>query len=354
MIPRAQLLVAGFRRHGRRPFLAVLAVAVLAVGVSLLMPSWYRAESSLMPPQDSGEGFGALASLVEASALSKVGLLSTNSTSDLYVEMIKSRRVRESIVRRFELQRRYKIKNLDDCLKELDHHLTVGAERSKIILIQVEDRDARVASDMANAFVTELDSLNQEIQIERATRSRAYLEQQVEAAQVRLHDAERRLSDYERASGVVTGSGTEASAVQGAADLLARRLALQVRKSWMESYLEPQNPALEAVRSELDAIDREVARLPGIKQEASRRTLDVEIQRRVFLLLTAQLEGAKLEEQRRVSSVSVLDPARPATRHVRPRRAIIVAIATAAAALLAGAWVLHKTREDLAAQAPAA
>ena len=104
-----------------------------------------------------------------------------------------------------------------------------------------------------------------------------------------------------------------------------------------------------AVRSELDEIDREAARLPGIKQEASRRALDVEIQRRVFLLLTAQLEGARLEEQRHVSSVSVLDPARPATRRTRPHRGLIVGISTGVAVLLAGAWVLHRTREDLAA-----
>ena len=44
----------------------------------------------------------------------------------------------------------------------------------------------------------------------------------------------------------------------------------------MESYVQPDNPGLEALGSELSAVDRELARLPGLKQQGDRIALDVE------------------------------------------------------------------------------
>lgn len=350
MISRSHVLLEGFRRYGQAPLIGVLVTGVLATLIALLLPKWYRAESTLLPPQENGESFSVLASLVEASALSKVGLLSTTSTSDLYVEMLTSRRVREAVLGRFKLQDRYHIQNLDLCLKELDEHLKVEALRSKVIQIRVEDRDPVVAAAMANAFVSELDRLNQELRARRASDSREYLTAQLTTVEQRLHGAETRLTDYERNSGVFAGS--EGAAVQGAADLLSRKLALEVRKSWIESYSDPGSPALQATRSELEAVDRESSRLPGLKQEVSRRALDVEIQRRVFTLLTAQLEQAQLEEHRRVTTLSVLDSARAPTAKTRPRRGLIIGISTGIALLVAASWVLYRTREELIPQLP--
>jgi len=344
--PRVALVLQVIRRHARGLVAFVFGVTAVTAAITLLLPIWYRAETTLLPPQESGQSFGQLANLIETSALSKVGLLTTTSTSDLYVEILKSRRVREAIVKRFDLQRRYRERNLDACLKRLDEHVQAGAERSRLIRISVDDKDARTAAAMANAMVEELDTVNREVRIERAGSSRHYLEQQLAGAEARLHDAEERLSAYERAHGVVI-AGSEEQAVQGVADLLSRKLALQVRRSWLESYAEADNPALTAVNSELAAVDRELSTLPGIKQEGARLSLDVEIPRRVFTLLTAQLEEARLEQDRGASSVDVLDPARAPTLRARPRRGLITLIALGAAVVLAALWVGMRVRSSL-------
>jgi uncharacterized protein involved in exopolysaccharide biosynthesis len=344
--PRVALVLQVIRRHARGIAGFVFAVTLVTAAVTLLLPVWYRAETTLLPPQESGESFGMLANLIETSALSKVGLLTTTSTSDLYVEILKSRRVREAVVRRFDLVHRYHEQNLDACLKRLDEHVRAEAERSRLIRVSVEDKDARTAAAMANAMIEELDAVNRDVRVVRAANSRKYLEQQLAGAETRLHDAEERLSTYERAHGVVI-AGSEAQAVQGVADLLSRKLALQVRRSWLESYAGPDNPALTALNSELAAVDRELSTLPGIKQEGARLSLGVEIPRRVFTLLTAQLEEARLEQDRGASSVDVLDPARAPTLRARPRRGLITIIAFAAAVLLASIWVGLRVRSSL-------
>lgn len=347
MHPNLELTLAGIRRHGRRPLLFVAVVAAVTALVTLVLPKRYRAQASLLPPQENAESFGLIAGLVEASALSRVGLITASSTSDLYVEILSSRRVREAIVKRFDLRRRYHEQNLDECLLRLDENVAVGVSRSKVVHIDVEDRDPEMAARIANALVEELDRVNRDVRTQRAGRTRAYLTEQIALVQERLRASEERLAAYERTHGLVLG-GSERSAVEGVADLLSRKMALQVRKTWMESYAEPNNPGLQSLNSELAAIDRELSRLPGLKQEGNRIALDVEIQRRVFTLLTAQLEEAKLEENRKVGGLAVLDEARAPTRRAKPKRGLIVAISTAVATLLAGGWVGMRIRDDLA------
>jgi tyrosine-protein kinase Etk/Wzc len=341
---RTQIELA--RRHVARPLALVAVVAVLSAGVALLLPKWYKARTTLLPPTEGTNPYGALASLIESSALGKVGLVATSSPSDTYVEILKSRTVREAVIRSFDLQRRYKEKNLDLCLKLFDSHIRVGVLQSRAIELTVEDQDPNVAAQLANALITQLDTLNIHLQQEKGARTGEFLETQMLDVGTRLRTAEARLTAYERAHGVF--AGPEQAGIAGVADLVSSRLALQVRRTWLASYSPEDSPALKALDSEIAAIDQNVARLPGLKQEGARLALDVEIQRRVYTLITAQVEEARMRSHGGLSTVSVLDPARPPTLRSRPSRALIVLVSTAVAALLAGAWLYWRVRQDLA------
>jgi uncharacterized protein involved in exopolysaccharide biosynthesis len=330
-----------------RPLIGVAILALLAYGVALLLPKWYSARTTILPPDEGGDSFGVLASLVEASALSKVGLLSSNSTSDLLVEIIESRRVREPLLQKYDLQARYGVKNLDGCLKEFGTHVKTDVKKSQVIVLDVEDEDPKIAAALANDLVAGLDRVYREARMQKAERASVFVNEQLADARSRLHQAEERLTAYERRQGFVAGSAD--AGVQVAADIVSRKLALQVRRTWMESYSGRENPALQAVNSELSALDREISRLPGIKQEASRLALDVEIQRRVYTLLNAQLEEARLEGSRTISTIAVLDPARAPTLRARPRRLLIVAVTAGIALLAVLGWAMRRARRELEA-----
>jgi uncharacterized protein involved in exopolysaccharide biosynthesis len=329
----------------RRPLVFALVAGALAFGIVSLLPVWYQAETTLLPPQEAQSSFGLLASVIESSALSRVGLITTNSPADVFVEIMRSRRVSEALIKRYDLQRRYKVKNLDRCLKALASHVAIDVRATKILELKVEDKDPETAAKMANTLVEELDQFNRTVNAQRYQRTQEYLEGQLGLVLEHLHDAEARLASYERKSGIVVQE--EAIAVSGAADLIARKMDLQVRRSWLQSFSRSDDPALKALDSELSAIDREVSKLPGLKQEAARRQLDVEVQRRVYTLITAQIEEARLEGARNLPTLTVLDPARaPLERH-RPRRGIVVGITLGVALVLASIYATLRARRDL-------
>jgi uncharacterized protein involved in exopolysaccharide biosynthesis len=326
----------------------VLAVAVLSAGAALLMKPWYTSEATLLPPSEGGDAFSNLAGLIETSALSRVGLFSTQTPADLYVEIVKSRRLREALIRKFDLMRVYDLKGkLDGTLKELDQHMHVEAGPTGVVVIRIEDTDKQRAADMANFLVAELDRFNRETLQTRGKRTRQFLETRLAELNQRMEAAEARLTAYERRHKVVVA--TDESAVRGLADVVAQKLSLQVKRAYMESYSAPGSPSVSEIDAEIRAFDRELTRLPEVKNEGARLALDATIQRKLFTFLTAQYEEARVQEMRDTPTVTVLDPARPPDVRTRPRRTIIVLIGVLMATLIACARVWWTMRHELRA-----
>jgi len=333
-LPTRRFVAAFVER--RRPIVAfVLAVMALSVLVSLLLPPWFQAQSTVLPPTEGNDSFGIMAGLIQGAALSKIGMTTTSTASEIYAEILTSRTLQEDLVQTFHLDRLYKRKGMDRTLKELGRHVKVATGSSGLLVVQVEDRNPQRAADMANRLVEELDRFNRETLNTRAKRTREFLATRVADVQTRLRAAETALTAYEQKHGVVA----DVSTVGGVASIIAQKLNLQVKREYVSSYTSAGSAAVRSNDTEIAAYERELARLPGLKNEGARLALDAEIQRRVFTMLTGQYEDARIQEMRDTPTITVLDRARPPELKVRPKRAVIVLISTLVALLLSAGWV---------------
>jgi len=346
-MPSGPVTLRGFlavaAEHRRGLILFVAAVALVSTGVSLLLPKWYTAESTILPPTESaGEGLDPTSALIENNALGRLGLFSSSTPSDVYVEILKSRTLRESLIQAFDLERLYHLKGMDRTGKELGQHVKVGSTPIGVVSVRVEDRDPQRAADMANHLVADLDRFNRESVNTRAKHTREFLEKRLTEIRASLTHAESTLTAYEQKNKVVASS--EQSAVSSMASVISQKLNLEVQRSYLMSYTREGSAPLREVEAEIAAMDRELGKLPSLKQEGSRLALDAEIQRRVFTLVTARYEETRVQEARDTPTLTVLDPARAPEIRSRPRRTIIVLASTLAATLLAAGWVLVSMR----------
>ncbi len=340
--PAARRFLAECRVRRRPLLLFVGAVAAVAIVLSLLMPPVYRAVSTILPPTESGDSFSLMAGMIESSALTRLGLTSTSSPSEVYAEILKSRTLRESLVVAFDLQRFHKMPDMDRTLGIVNAQIRVDVNPAGVLSVSVDDRDPKRAADMANHLVASLDRFNQESYNTRAKRTRQFLEIRLSEAQHRQREADSALAAYERRHKVLAGG--DAAALQGAASVIAQKLDLQVRRAYVGSYSRPGSASLRELDAELGAVEREISKLPGLKEEGSRLALSAEIQRRVYMLLTSQYEDARIQETRDTPTLTVLDRARPPQLKARPKRAIIVLGATAMAMMMGAAWVALSIR----------
>ena len=335
--PSSERFFTAFRSRLRLHVRIVGAALVLAIGVSLLLPNWYRAESTLLPPTETGDtGFGMLAGMIQSSALNNLGLTTTNSPSDVFGEILKSRLLAETAIKQFGLEKVYRKKGMDRTLKEFREHLAVRVNAAGLLSVSFEDRNARRAADVTNFLVAELDRFNVETYKTRGKRLRQFLEGRLGDLQQQLVASEERLLQYERKHRIVSSGETEAA--RGLSDILVQKFNLETQRAYVSSYTSPGNTELMNIDRQLRALNSEIGKLPEVKLEGTRLALDVEVLRKLFTLMSGQLEDARMQETRDTPTVTVLDVASAPQLKARPSRGLIVVAAVVAALLGSAAW----------------
>ena len=321
------------------------ATAAVALVVSLFLPVYYKAETRILPPQDKGSNLAAQL-LGQAGGLIALagGAAGVKSQGELYVEMMKSRTVLDRIVDRFDLMKLYKKKYRQDARKKLLELGTVREERkSGVIILTIEDRDPKRATDMANAFVEELKTLAGGLAISEAGQRRLFFEEQLGQTKVSLARAEEEIKDFQQRTGMFQVDAQARAIIEGIARLRAGIAVKEVEARVLRSFATAQNPDLQRVEEEVRALRAELekietskgegfdpimpsGRVPAMGTEYLRKLRQLKYNETLYELLAKQYELAKLDEARGAVVIQVIDRAVPPERKSRPKRAVIVLV----------------------------
>lgn len=336
-------LISDWRRLVVR---VTLAAAVAAVVVSLLLPNWYAATSTILPPQESGTG-GTLVNMFNQLGmdLGAGGLLSSTPATDVMIGVLKSRHIRGKVVDRFDLVSVYDAKTREHAVKELGDHLRVNTTAENLIEIQVEDKNRQRAADMANAFTEFLDQYHRETSVDRARRTREFIESALSENRERLDEASLELRKFQEEHGTVELTEQTRATVEALALLQTEQTELRIQKGVLSGYAKPDQIEMRGIEARLEEVGSEISRLaggtssaevgtdsgallplseiPGMGLDLANLTREVMVRSRVLEFLASQLEEARIQESRDLEVVSILDAAVPPLKKIRPRRSII-------------------------------
>lgn len=308
----------------RRAILTMVASATVVMGiVAFLLPPWYRARAEVLPPSEDDSGIG-LSSLLRGIGVPGVRIPTEVSPGDVFMVILQSRRIGEQMVERFDLKRLYKVKFTEDAIQELHQHSRFRLTEAATIQISVEDRDRNRAAEMTNAYVEFLDRFNREVRMTKGRRTRTFIEARLAETKQELEAAEGRLTRYQVRNKTVALSPQMSSAVDQAATLYARRMALQVRLGVVRGYSQGSEEEIQ-LRQELAQLDQQMRELPATGLELGRLVREVKALEQVLAILTAQFEDARITEARDVMTIEILDAATPPEKKDRPRRLTMIA-----------------------------
>jgi uncharacterized protein involved in exopolysaccharide biosynthesis len=329
--------------------------AIVALIVSFLLPRYYTATVLLLPPQQNSSLGTAIASQLgnlgpmAALAGSSLGIKNVN---DMYVSMMKSQRVEDSMIRDFELQKEYRAKLMSDARKAFEKHAKVdGSGKDGLIRISVEDRDPARAAQLANSYVQHFQALSQTLAITEASQRRLFFEKQLEQAKDNLANAEEALKLTEQTTGLIQLDSQARALIESAANLRAQVAAKEVQIQAMQTYATGENAQVVEAQQELQSLRAQLAKLGGSEDSANslivprgkvpeagleyvRKLRDVKYNETIFDILARQFEIAKLDEAKEGALIQVVDPALPPDRKSFPKRGLIVLIATIAGLLV--------------------
>lgn len=365
MIPREDvvdltMVFRGIYRRARLIAGITAASAVVALVVSLCLPHYFKAETRILPPQEKGGNLAA--QLLGQGGAGLIGLaggaIGMKSQVGLFVEIMKSRTVLDRIVDRFNLLKRYEKRFRQDARNRLLELISAKEDRkSGIIVLTVEDRDPKMAADMANAFVEELKILKGGLAISEAGQRRMFFEDQIRQTKASLSRAEEEFKGFQQRTGMIQVDAQARAIIEGIARLRAGIAMKEVEAKVLRSYATAENPDLQRVEEEIRALRVELekvetskgkgsdplmasGRVPEMGMEYLRRLRQLKYNETLFELLSKQYELAKLDEARDAGTIQVIDRAIPPERKSRPQVAVIVSVATVAAFFLSVFFIL--------------
>lgn len=174
-------------RH--RWMIALLTIAAMAVTVVLMLrtPRRYQAVATVLPPlevlqkEGSAGGLGALGN----SALRNI--VDTGSIAGVYVEILQSREVGDTLIDRFDLMHVYEgVQFRSSARRQLAGSTKIDTTEGGAVKIAVTDLDPNRAAALANAYVKELDERNRVLFAGQATSKREFLETRLKEVEADL------------------------------------------------------------------------------------------------------------------------------------------------------------------------
>ena len=311
-----------------------LAVGVTALAISFAIPPTYPASTKFLPPKQQQSmaasmlsSLGALGGLAGAAA----GL---KNPAEQYVAYLKSDNVQDALIERFKLLERYDEKYKVDARKELSKNARISAGKDGLITVEVDDKDAKVSAELANAHVEELQRLLGQLAVTEAQQRRLFFEKQLKQTQEKLTQAEQAL----RSSGVdaSTLKSDPKAAVTAVAQLQAQVTAQEVKVASLRGYLTESAPDFKQAMTELGALRAQLNKLENANSKTggdgdyTARYREFKYQETLFELFAKQYELAKLDEAREGAVVQVLDMAQTPEKKSKPKKALIAVMATLA------------------------
>ncbi len=354
---------------------ALLASTIIA----FLIPKRYESTARLMPPDNqSGSGLAMAAAAMSGTATSgglgaiASDFLGLKSTSDIFVGILSSRTLQDELIHKFDLQKLYQTRNMEDTRRSLAAHTSISVDRkSQIITIVVTDKSPQRAAAIGQAYVEELNSLVAALSTSSARREREFLEGRLQAVSKDLEDAERDFSQFASKNAAIDVKEQAKAMVEAAATLQGQLIAAESQYEGLRQIYTDANPRVRTIKARIDELQRQLEKLGG-KGESStdvssgaddsfypsirklpllgvtyadlyRRT---RIQEAVLEVLTREYEMAKVQEVKEIPTVRVLDMANIPDKKSFPPRLLLMFLGTACACAAATILLFAKTAWD--------
>ncbi len=316
-------------------FFSIIGFAIMLVVMLITKPVFSSTAVLLVPQTNPSASSLAL-------QLATGGLDLTGGGYEIYQDILRSRTVADHLVQQYDLKKVYGAKTLMDTRAVLAKRTLIDSAKEGLVRVTVEDVDPKRAADLANSYLSELDTTNQGLAITSAGQQRAYFEREMIKEKNALADAEVELKRTQEKTGVLV---PQSQAMANLNSLETTRAQIRLREVQLGALLQgatEQNPEVIRLRAEIAGLGRQLQRMqtggggsisglptsktPEIALESLRKAREVKFHEMLFEMLARQYEGAKQSEAKTVSMIEVLDHAVPAERKSWPPRTLFCLI----------------------------
>jgi uncharacterized protein involved in exopolysaccharide biosynthesis len=364
--------------RNRRMLGRVTAIgATLTLMIAFLIPNSYESSTRLMAPDMHGGGseIAMVAGLLAKAGGGAGGLTSSllggmNNAGALFVGVLHSRTIADDLVNKFDLRKVYWVKQEKDARDKLAERTDISEDKkSGIITIAVSDHSPQRATEMALAYVDELNALLAQVNTSSAHRERVFLEDRLKIVRQELDVAAKQLGEFSSKNAAIDPRDQGKAMMEAAVSLQSELIASETELRGLQEIYTDNNVRVRSLKARISELSHQVEKLRGPESEQTASTgetaeealypsfrklptlgvtyadlyREVKLREAVFEILTQQYEMAKVAEAKEIPSVKVMDPADFPEKKSGPHRSLILLLGVLGSLAFGSAFVIGRS-----------
>ena len=330
-------------RSWKRVALTTALFLILGIATSYVVfkPS-YTSIAVILPPATPHSFASALTGQSEITGTMGASQQPARMATETCIAILSSQGFDDEVIAKYHLQTVWKQTSVDATRRRLRSEVQIEATGFETVRITVRDHDPRLASELANEFVNQLNRFAAGLAVSEAEHRRAFFAEEVKLEATTLREAEDQLKQSQQGTALISPGSQSVQAVQDISELHRAIRNDDARLQSLRSFDAESNPdvvrskaAREAHRGQLSRLQSDsrkrrpgdaqipATRLAGDLLQNQRATRDVTEHGRLLAMLKAQLAAATVDQARSESPVPFVDRAIAADWKSGPQRTLI-------------------------------
>jgi tyrosine-protein kinase Etk/Wzc len=330
----------------------ILFTTLLFVGTALVlaltMHPQYIATTVVIPKEDNMDVVSSFIKNMPMAKSQLKGNIFSPATDieNVYLAVLKSRKLQLDVIHTFDLAEVYKFKKgryfIEDVLTVFNKHVKSYISDEGMLFVKVEDERPKRAADIANYITSVMDNIYGNLAVETARNRRIFLEDRLRIIKKDLRNCEDSLTHFQVVNRIVDVEQQAKATIDAGAMVEAKLLATELELNIAKKTFTPDNQKIKEMETNLAEMKKQREALTDVREsslllplkiapqvgiEFVRLKRNLKVQELAFEFIMQQYEAAKFEEAKNTPHVQILDRADPPEKRSKPKRKRMVAIA---------------------------
>ena len=313
-----------------------------------LMPQTFTGQSSLIPPEKQGQS-GLMSFLTGGSGALDLMKGAENPAMDMFKNVLDSRQLSEQIAKDARIRRYFATFDTSEkgIVGAIHGSMLSEALRNSIFTVEVaikthwlpdqaeKDSARLLVPYLAKVFIDHLDRYNRERLMTTARNTRIFVEGEYQNRMAQLDTAYAKLQAFQEEHKTISLTDQLSASVVSAAQLGSQQQQLEMQLGVEEREMAPNSAHTQMLRAQLEETKRELKKydqggvgdyimafkdVPTLARQLANLTREVKLLESLSAYLRQQLEQERINEQRDLPTLQVLDAAIAPDRRSSPSR----------------------------------
>lgn len=345
-----------------KKFLLILIISTLLISylaIYFLIDEEFDSKALIIPSDDASSS-GSISGIMKNLKDLPLGLggVSKSKSTDLYLTIIYSRTNLENIIEKFDIRTDYDLESMEKAVKLVSKKIEADVTDEDAFEITVRAKTREKAANMVNYILEILNQKVIELNVAKSRNNRIFLEKRYSELNENLRSVEDSLQQFQESTGLYEAK-EQLKLIAGAYTELDNKISMKkIELEILENMYEKESPQVDMLRREISLMESEFNGLKRNKKNESfllalnslpenmkkflRLYRDIEIYTAILEFIVPIYEQSKLEEQKNIPVLQVIDYGVIPEKKAYPPRLLITSIVSVIIFLLVATVLIFR------------